>query len=89
MAPAPAATAAVTTTNVAPQLTAKGLGESAAPKALQYSAPTLDSPEPARKSRTAVKTATVSGTSGPSRNAPCPCGSGKKYKRCHGAPGTE
>jgi preprotein translocase subunit SecA len=19
------------------------------------------------------------------RNAPCPCGSGKKYKRCHGA----
>jgi preprotein translocase subunit SecA len=24
--------------------------------------------------------------SGPSRNAPCPCGSGKKYKRCHGGP---
>jgi len=24
--------------------------------------------------------------SGPSRNGPCPCGSGKKYKRCHGAP---
>jgi hypothetical protein len=23
----------------------------------------------------------------PARNAPCPCGSGKKYKRCHGAPG--
>jgi preprotein translocase subunit SecA len=23
----------------------------------------------------------------PSRNAPCPCGSGRKYKRCHGAPG--
>ena len=21
---------------------------------------------------------------GPSRNAPCPCGSGKKYKHCHG-----
>ncbi|HVM34203.1 MAG TPA: preprotein translocase subunit SecA [Actinomycetota bacterium] len=21
------------------------------------------------------------------RNAPCPCGSGKKYKQCHGAPG--
>jgi preprotein translocase subunit SecA len=20
------------------------------------------------------------------RNAPCPCGSGKKYKKCHGAP---
>ncbi len=25
---------------------------------------------------------------GPSRNAPCSCGSGKKYKRCHGAPTT-
>ena len=23
------------------------------------------------------------------RNVPCPCGSGKKYKRCHGAPGAE
>jgi preprotein translocase subunit SecA len=23
------------------------------------------------------------------RNEPCPCGSGKKYKRCHGAPGTD
>ena len=21
------------------------------------------------------------------RNAPCPCGSGKKYKKCHGRPG--
>jgi preprotein translocase subunit SecA len=29
----------------------------------------------------------VVGSGGPSRNAPCPCGSGKKYKRCHGAPG--
>ncbi|MFI5485736.1 preprotein translocase subunit SecA [Micromonospora echinaurantiaca] len=25
-------------------------------------------------------------SNGPSRNAPCPCGSGRKYKRCHGAP---
>ncbi|MGB2840508.1 MAG: SEC-C metal-binding domain-containing protein [Actinomycetes bacterium] len=24
---------------------------------------------------------------GTPRNAPCPCGSGKKYKKCHGAPG--
>ncbi|CAN5498401.1 hypothetical protein BH18ACT16_BH18ACT16_12770 [soil metagenome] len=21
------------------------------------------------------------------RNAPCPCGSGKKFKQCHGRPG--
>jgi preprotein translocase subunit SecA len=24
--------------------------------------------------------------SAPARNQPCPCGSGKKYKHCHGAP---
>ncbi|MGI8694796.1 MAG: preprotein translocase subunit SecA [Geodermatophilaceae bacterium] len=81
--------AVATATKAGPQLSAKGLGEPAVPKALQYSAPTLDAPEPARRSRTAVKTATVAGNSGPSRNAPCPCGSGKKYKRCHGAPGGE
>ena len=23
------------------------------------------------------------------RNAPCPCGSGKKYKMCHGRPGAD
>jgi preprotein translocase subunit SecA len=23
------------------------------------------------------------------RNAPCPCGSGKKYKQCHGRPGAD
>ncbi len=23
------------------------------------------------------------------RNAPCPCGSGRKYKKCHGAPGAD
>ncbi|HZN16771.1 MAG TPA: preprotein translocase subunit SecA [Micromonosporaceae bacterium] len=30
--------------------------------------------------------ASAKASAGPSRNAPCPCGSGKKYKRCHGAP---
>nr|WP_281689080.1 SEC-C metal-binding domain-containing protein [Pseudonocardia thermophila] len=25
-------------------------------------------------------------TQQPSRNAPCPCGSGRKYKQCHGSP---
>jgi preprotein translocase subunit SecA len=28
---------------------------------------------------------TSSSAAGVSRNSPCPCGSGKKYKRCHGA----
>ena len=30
--------------------------------------------------------ATVTGGQEPPRNAPCPCGSGRKYKHCHGAP---
>jgi preprotein translocase subunit SecA len=36
------------------------------------------------KSRQVVRTGEKIG-----RNAPCPCGSGKKYKRCHGAVGAE
>jgi preprotein translocase subunit SecA len=29
---------------------------------------------------------TVTGGARPSRNRPCPCGSGRKYKQCHGSP---
>jgi len=48
---------------------AKGLTPTPAPvAALQYSA-------------AEIETTPVGGTS---KNAPCPCGSGKKYKRCHG-----
>ena len=51
------------------QVGAKGLTPAPAPvAALQYSA--ADS-KPTK-------------TGGTSKNAPCPCGSGKKYKRCHG-----
>jgi len=51
------------------QVGAKGLTPAPAPvAALQYSAADV---EPAA-------------ATGTSRNAPCPCGSGKKYKRCHG-----
>jgi preprotein translocase subunit SecA len=41
-------------------------------------------PAPGRNRRPAPGQAV--GSDGPSRNAPCPCGSGRKYKRCHGAP---
>ena len=34
-----------------------------------------------------LQTATDDPYGGASRNAECPCGSGKKYKKCHGAPG--
>ena len=37
--------------------------------------------------RQGAKAAPAQASGGPSRNAPCYCGSGKKYKRCHGAPG--
>ena len=51
------------------QVGAKGLTPAPAPvAALQYSA--------------AESKPTAAG--GTSKNAPCPCGSGKKYKRCHG-----
>jgi preprotein translocase subunit SecA len=66
----------------APALTAKGLQTGSRSGNLQYSAPTLDATEPEKN---ATGGAAVSGGE-PGRNAPCPCGSGKKYKRCHGAP---
>ena len=65
-----------------PALSGKGLQTEHRPANLQYSAPTLDSPEPEAPP---TGGAAVSGGE-PGRNAPCPCGSGKKYKRCHGAP---
>ncbi|NUR70747.1 MAG: preprotein translocase subunit SecA [Hamadaea sp.] len=40
------------------------------------------SPRGGAKTKAAVSNESVVATS---RNAPCPCGSGKKYKRCHGA----
>jgi preprotein translocase subunit SecA len=44
------------------------------PRNLSYSAPTESGGVAIDKT-----------SAGPSRNSPCPCGSGKKYKRCHGA----
>ena len=45
------------------------------------------SPSGRRPSPRPVGASSSVASNGPSRNAPCPCGSGKKYKRCHGAPG--
>ena len=67
-----------------PLITAKGLDRPKQPQNLSYSAPSE------------VGEAEVTGApqqvsddpyAGASRNAECPCGSGKKYKKCHGAPG--
>jgi preprotein translocase subunit SecA len=42
---------------------------------------------PAARRASGRPSAAAESSNGPSRNAPCYCGSGKKYKRCHGAPG--
>ncbi len=66
-----------------PQIKAKGLGGSR-PQALSYSAPAEDGTvktagQPAGKADDPY--------AGTGRNAPCPCGSGKKFKMCHGRAG--
>jgi preprotein translocase subunit SecA len=43
----------------------------------------MTAPPPAR-GRAATQAAGQTGQRQPPRNAPCPCGSGKKYKHCHG-----
>ena len=64
-----------------------GLDAPARPTELQYTAPSVDGDtrqtSVARPSRTepADDGRIFPGTP---RNAPCPCGSGEKYKRCHG-----
>ena len=68
-----------------PELAVKGLDAPKRQENLTYSAPSLDASPKESGAAKAAKTATVTGTKEPARNAPCPCGSGKKYKFCHGA----
>jgi preprotein translocase subunit SecA len=66
---------------VPPALAARGLDRPKQPGRLQYSAPSTDGSGKAERSE--------SGSAGQAkvgRNAPCPCGSGRKYKLCHGDP---
>jgi len=66
-----------------PSVVAPGLGQPQRPGKLSYSAPTVDG-------EARVERRTDSASSGDfgkvGRNAPCPCGSGRKYKLCHGDP---
>jgi preprotein translocase subunit SecA len=66
-----------------PQVKAKGLA-TARDRRLSYSAPDEDG-----SVKTAGKPARAADSeyAGVGRNAPCPCGSGKKFKMCHGRPG--
>jgi preprotein translocase subunit SecA len=53
---------------------------------LQYSGPAEDGGT-ARSRSGGATTGSAGGRSGePARNRPCPCGSGRKYKHCHGMP---
>ena len=45
----------------------------------------LDAPKPQQLSYTSADETGVVKSGDVTRNSPCPCGSGKKYKRCHGA----
>jgi len=81
-----------------PQITAKGLDRPKPSQQLAYSAPSEDDTalavpaafggdsEPPRPAGRTVTNADDE-YADVGRNALCPCGSGKKYKRCHGAPG--
>ena len=68
----------------APQVTAKGLDAPKKPQNLTYTAPSEDGD---------AEVVVAPSDSEPDpyaqagRNADCPCGSGKKFKKCHGAPG--
>jgi len=68
-----------------PLIMAKGLQAPKAPTALSYTAPS-ETGEAERTGAARVTTATDPFAE-VGRNDLCPCGSGKKYKRCHGAPG--
>jgi preprotein translocase subunit SecA len=69
-----------------PSIVARGLSGRSTPTRLSYSSPSVDGdPETGERSQSAVATGEDM-YAGTSRNAPCPCGSGRKYKRCHGDP---
>jgi preprotein translocase subunit SecA len=60
------------------------------PAELQYSGPAEDGSTVRRRSGetagTGGRAGRGAGAGEPARNRPCPCGSGRKYKHCHGAP---
>ena len=70
---------------IRPEIKAKGLaGQTGSRRPLSYSAPAEDG-SVTTASKTASKADDPYANVG--RNAPCPCGSGKKFKMCHGRPG--
>ena len=71
-------------TGEAPAVVAPGLQQPKRPSRLQYSAPSAD--QPGQVEQRASASAASDQFSRVGRNDLCPCGSGRKYKRCHGDP---
>ncbi|MFI6262073.1 preprotein translocase subunit SecA [Micromonospora sp. NPDC051006] len=69
-----------------PAKAAPGGPGTTAPNAPQRPATGVRGPAVAGNTPRRAATGQAEASNGPSRNAPCPCGSGRKYKRCHGAP---
>jgi preprotein translocase subunit SecA len=68
-----------------PLIKAKGLEQPVRAAQLHYSAPTAEGGVEEREMAASGTTLTEEQLSGTPKNAPCPCGSGKKFKMCHGA----
>jgi preprotein translocase subunit SecA len=62
------------------------IGAPKRPANLSYSAPTVDGEGGVTRTSGPATGGDGAGFANVSRNAPCPCGSGRKFKRCHGAP---
>ncbi|HEX3824985.1 MAG TPA: preprotein translocase subunit SecA [Mycobacteriales bacterium] len=56
------------------------------PANLQYTSPTIDGEGGVARTTSSAGSSAGGSYDNVSRNAPCPCGSGRKFKRCHGAP---
>ncbi|MCX6461479.1 MAG: preprotein translocase subunit SecA [Actinobacteria bacterium] len=68
-----------------PEIAVKGLSPQR-PAQLTYTAPSDAIGSEVSETRTLATGAVPAEFADTTRNAPCPCGSGKKYKRCHGDP---
>ena len=81
---APAGAHAAPHPGEAPTVVAPGLQRPKRPSRLEYSAPSAD--EPGQVEQHASASSAGDQFSRVGRNDVCPCGSGRKYKRCHGDP---
>jgi preprotein translocase subunit SecA len=73
------------TTELHPTFRAKGLEQPVRrPQQLQYSAPSETGEAEQRSVGSVDDELSIEQLQGASRNGPCPCGSGKKFKMCHG-----